>query len=107
MGPGEADSGSPEVIVLPAILWLRDGIGHEVYLESCLAVAEHRLNDEIGLHTSLFEALLADAVARDRKRGAKSYGQMGNTAEEKLSYPRFRRGYTSGTYSVTYRGERV
>ncbi len=37
MGKGKPNSGSPEVIVLPAIPWLRDDIGHEVYLESCLA----------------------------------------------------------------------
>ena len=33
----ESNSGSPEVIILPAIPWLRDGIGFEPYLESCLA----------------------------------------------------------------------
>lgn len=79
----------------------------ELYVESCLAVAEQRVNDEAGLHTQLFESLLADAVARDRKRGAKNFGRMGNTAEEEVPYPRFRRGYVGGTYPITYDGESV
>lgn len=76
----------------------------ELYVESCLAVAEQRVNEEAGLHTSLFGSLLADAIARDRKRGAKNFGRMGNKAEEELLYPRFRRGYTGGTYDLQYKG---
>jgi len=79
----------------------------ELYAESCLAVAEQRVNDEAGIHTSLFETLLVDAVARDRKRGAKNFGRMGNQAEYDLLYPRFRRGWTGGTYSVTYDGSEI
>lgn len=79
----------------------------ELYVESCLAVAEQRVNEEAGLHTTLFQSLLADAVARDRKRGAKNFGRMGNTAEEELLYPRFRRGYVGGTYPITYGGEQI
>jgi len=37
MGQEEADSGSPEVIVLPAIPWLRDGTDYDIYLESAIA----------------------------------------------------------------------
>jgi len=36
MGKETATSGSHEAIVLPAIPWLRDGVGYEAYLESCL-----------------------------------------------------------------------
>lgn len=76
----------------------------ELYVESCLAVAEQRVNEEAGLHTGLFESLLADAVARDRKRGAKNFGRMGNTAEYDLPHPRFRRCYVGGDYQITYKG---
>jgi len=37
MGQEAADSGSPEVIVLPAIPWLRDGTDYDIYLESAIA----------------------------------------------------------------------
>jgi len=37
MGQETADSGSPEVIVLPAIPWLRDGTDYDIYLESAIA----------------------------------------------------------------------
>lgn len=37
MGQEETDSGSPEVIVLPAIPWLRDGTDYDIYLESAVA----------------------------------------------------------------------
>ena len=53
----------------------------ELYIESCLAVAESRLNDEIGIHTSQYQALLLDAISRDRRRDAQSYGQMGHVEE--------------------------
>ena len=73
----------------------------ELYIESCLAVAESQVNDEIGIHTQTYQALLVDAVARDRKNGAKFYGQMGNRDPELAD---FRRGYTGGTYSIVYNG---
>lgn len=73
----------------------------ELYTESCLAVAEQRVNNEAGLHTQLFQALLVDAIARDGKRGAKIFGQMGHT---ELPYERIRHGDTGGTYPVTYDG---
>ena len=79
----------------------------ELYVESCLAVAEQRVNDEAGLHTQLFERMLADAVARDRKRGAKNFGRMGNQVEHDPPYPRFRRGYTGGTYPLQYKGSDI
>jgi len=50
----------------------------ELYTESCLAVAEQRLNNEVGLHTQAYQVLLADAIARDRKKGARVFGQMGH-----------------------------
>ena len=76
----------------------------ELYIESCLSVAEQRIDGEAGLHTTLFERLLVDAVMRDRKRGAKNFGMVGNTAEREHR-GRFRHGMCSGTYSITYGGD--
>lgn len=48
----------------------------ELLLESCLSVAEQRANDEAGLHTERFAALLASSVAEDRKMSAGVFGPM-------------------------------
>ncbi len=77
----------------------------ELYIESCLSVAETRFDDEArGIHSELFDRLLVDAVARDRKRGAKVFGQMGH--KEAVSYT-FRRGWTGGTYPIRYKNELI
>ena len=76
----------------------------ELYIESCLAVAEQRENQEAGLHTQLFQALLGDALARDRSRGAKMFGKMGHI-EDPTEGGQFRRGLTGGSYQITYKGE--
>ena len=73
----------------------------ELYIESCLAVAESRVKDEIGIHTQTYQALLVDAVARDRKQGAVHYGQMGHRDSEMQE---FKRGITGGVYPITYHG---
>lgn len=73
----------------------------ELYTESCLAVAERRINNEVGLHTQTFQTLLLDAVARDRKRGARIFGQMGH---QESPFERIRHGDTGGTYPLTYDG---
>jgi len=76
----------------------------ELFMESCLSVVEKRLDDESGIHTRDYEALITDAVIRDRKNGAAYYGPMGqNTGTEGT----FRRGYTGGTYAITYDGDDV
>jgi hypothetical protein len=76
----------------------------EVYIESCLAVAEGRMNDELGQHLKQFQALLTDAIARDRKKGAHNYGHMGNP--ESIDFE-FRRGYTGIVYPITYKGDDI
>jgi len=76
----------------------------ELYIESCLAVAESQVNDEIGIHTQIYQALLVDAAARDRKNSGKCYGQMGNQDPELVD---FRRGHTGGTYPILYNGEPI
>jgi hypothetical protein len=73
----------------------------ELFTESCLAVAEQRLNDEVGLHTQAYQALLVDAVARDRKRSPRHYGYMGH---REPYYERKRHGDTGGTYPISYEG---
>ena len=76
----------------------------ELYLESCLALAESRVNDTIGIHMQQYQALLVDAIARDRKRGAQMYGPMGSVENETEF---FRRGYTGTVYPITYGGESI
>ena len=75
----------------------------ELYIESCLAVAEIRANEEAGIHTATYQALIVDAIQRDRKRGAQYYGQMGDSSDN--STVEFRRGYTGTVYPITYNGE--
>jgi len=75
----------------------------ELYTESCLAVAEARINDEIGQHAQQYQALLVDAISRDRKRGARYYGQMGSP--ELTDFVRPRHGDTGSSYPITYKGE--
>ena len=77
----------------------------ELYIESCLALAETRINDTIGQHQQQFQALLVDCIARDRKRGSQRYGQMGNREHDE-NFP-FRRGWSGPTYPIIYKGEEV
>ena len=74
----------------------------ELYIESCLAVAEQRLNDEAGLHTQAYQLLLLDAIVRDKKKEQKNYGHMGHVEEASGV---FRRGETGANYPITYKGE--
>jgi hypothetical protein len=76
----------------------------ELYLESCLAVAEQRAHEEYNIHTQNFQSLLIDAIARDRKNGAVQYGQMGDCQNEDVE---FRRGYTGSVYGITYQGNPI
>ncbi len=79
----------------------------EVYIESCLSVAEVRGNDEPGLHSVEFSRLLVDAIKRDQKRGARHFGQMGHKEYRDFDDFMFRRGWGAGTYSVSYKGESI
>lgn len=78
----------------------------ELYKESCLAVAESRDMDEIGIHTALFQSLLVDAIARDQKKGSMNYGRIGNPYSSDGQEP-WRRGSKlhDGAYEITYHGE--
>lgn len=55
------------------------GMKHsETVVESCLAMAEHKANDERGIHWERFVQLLTASIALDRKLGARYYGEMGS-----------------------------
>ncbi len=73
----------------------------ELYIESCLSAAEQSSDDTMGLHTALFQQLLADGIARDMKQGAQFFGDMGHT-EDSVRTPMH--GETPGTYPITYNG---
>ncbi len=82
----------------------------ELYIESCLAVAEQRANDVVGLHSEQYTLLLLDAIKRDSKRGAQTFGQMGHVDPyDKALYPfaPFRRGYTGSSYPISYKGSDI
>jgi len=76
----------------------------EVYIESCLAVAEQRVNDGADIHTQAFQVLLTDAVARDRRKGTSYYGYMGH---REGVVERRKHGDTGETYPITYKGSPV
>ncbi len=73
----------------------------ELYIESCLSVAEQNSDDTISLHTDAFYRLLVDGVARDMKQGAQFFGHVGHK-ENSLKAPLH--GDTPGTYPITYKG---
>lgn len=50
----------------------------ELVIESCLAVAEQRANDETGAHTAKFQQLLAAMAQRSRRSGAHEFGSVGD-----------------------------
>jgi len=74
----------------------------ELIIESCLAVAEQRANDESGVHWGRFAALLAAGIAQDRRMSAGHYGQMGEQGGANESRPRRDLGVF---YPITYKGE--
>jgi hypothetical protein len=73
----------------------------QLIIESCLAVAEQRANDEKGLHSEQFASMLAASIAQDRKNGARYFGHMGNASTDSELLSRSRQT----SYAVTYKGE--
>ena len=51
---------------------------HQTVLESCLAAAEQRRDNEIGLHSQLFKDKLRASVSEDRKMAPKYLGYNGD-----------------------------
>jgi hypothetical protein len=79
------------------------GMKHsETILESCLAVAEQRANDEKGIHWDAFSRLLLMSVAQDKARGARYFGAMSNG---ELNEPVVGRNILGTNYPITYKGE--
>lgn len=62
MGQKETDRGSPEVIVLPAIPWLRDGTDYDLYLESAIA---HLKAQEIPPNVEMLPLFMTSTVDDD------------------------------------------
>ncbi len=77
----------------------------ELYIESCLAMAEGGPDDALGNHFQQYTMLLVDRIARDRKQGPRFFGNMGN--REIYDIAPFRRGHTGTTYSIIYHGGEI
>ncbi len=82
----------------------------ELYIESCLAVAEQRMNNEAGLHSQTYQILLADAITRDKNKSAHFHGNIGGAerdfGRDTLRWRRGRELY-SGAYNITYGGNQL
>lgn len=78
----------------------------ELVLESCLAIAEQRANDETGLHTGKFKSMLASAVIQDRKFSAVHYGPLSASSLEASSQNDFlgARLNRREAFPLTYKG---
>ena len=74
----------------------------ELVVESCLAIAEQRANDETGQHTEKFKELLISNIARDRKSSATVFGQMGDRPD--IPPPSGRPINSPGGFKITYHG---
>jgi len=59
----------------------------ETILESCLAIAEQRLDDSMGVHTQLFQQRLAASVAKDRQSKPQTMGYMRDLSDMRRGYP--------------------
>ena len=53
----------------------------DVIMESCLAVAETRINDERGIHWEMFVEKMVAAIKRDKKQQATFIGNVGRANE--------------------------
>lgn len=80
------------------------GMQHaETILESCLAVAEERINDERGLHSQKFVERLAASMAIDRRNKAQLLGYNGDRSDVRDSgYWPWREKYLSN--QITWYG---
>lgn len=68
------------------------GMAHaETILESCLAIAEQRLDDKVGIHTGKFMERLAASINHDRRNKQQAFGYNRDCSDERATgvYPRF------------------
>ena len=96
---GEADTGMLNETTRP--FPLGGARFSELVVESCLAIAEQRANDEIGNHTAKFQQLLVSAIAKDRKSSSTVFGYMGDRPG--IPPPPVR-PHVCGGFKITYRG---
>lgn len=61
---------------------------------ACLAAAESTQNDEIGIHRESFQRALVASVARDKRQGAKYFGNVGASYEYETEVPEDYYDYT-------------
>jgi hypothetical protein len=71
-------------------------VHRETILESCLAVAESRQDDQASLHRGLFMEQLASSVSHDRKYRPQMLGYNGNRRESPRAYQYDSRLVTNG-----------
>lgn len=81
------------------------GMKHsETIIESCIAIAEQRMNDSKGIHWDQFVRLLSTSIAQDRKNSAQYFGPMSFGEPAWGDEGR----YMSRTnYPITYNGTRI
>lgn len=80
------------------------GMQHaETILESCLAIAEERINDQQnGLHSTKFMQRLQASIAIDRRNKAQLVGYNGDRSDQRGGYWPWRQGYLDS--QITYYG---
>lgn len=74
----------------------------ELVVESCLAIAEQRANDEKGIHSDAFVRLLAAAIEQDRQSGPRYFGALGEGESDEADARR--RRLQGSSYDITYKG---
>lgn len=76
----------------------------ELFLESCLAIAEQRLDDRAGIHTQKFMQALAAAVSADRRRKPQNMGYNGDASDARHTRPDRAALYVDRWGGTTYNG---
>lgn len=65
------------------------GMAHsETILEACLAAAEQQADDEIGIHSQLYEQRLAESIKYDNQLEAEFFGYNGDPGMDRGGYDR-------------------
>ena len=74
------------------------GMGHsETILESCLAIAEQRLDDTGGIHTAKFMERLAASISLDRRMKPQNLGYNRDLSDLRVRHPRRMYGFDGVT----------
>lgn len=79
------------------------GASHaETLLESCLAIAEQRLDDSMSVHSAKFQERLRASIAQDRKHKPQTQGYNGDASDYYAARSRYdRRGWNPITINGT------